>query len=65
MGEWFYREVHPDSRLKYGGRSQVQWFMSSQQSVMRWLGTATDFRVKRFFQDFRDVEATLDIEVKL
>jgi hypothetical protein len=30
---------------------------------MRWVGAAKQFRVKRFLQDFRNVEATLDIEI--
>lgn len=38
--------------------------MSSPQSSLVWLGTATDFRVVRFFQDFRGATATLDIEIK-
>jgi len=31
---------------------------------MKWLGNAQEFRVKRFMQDFRNVEATMDIEIK-
>jgi hypothetical protein len=48
-GEWFYLNMHPEARLKYGGRAQVQWFLSSPRSLMMWLGTASDFRVKRYF----------------
>jgi hypothetical protein len=48
-GEWFYLNMHPEARLKYGGRAQVQWFLSSPRSLMMWLGTATDFRVLRYF----------------
>jgi hypothetical protein len=64
FGEWFYREMSPDARMTYGGRNGVQFFLSSPHSVMKWLGHAHEFRVKRFMQDFRNVEATLDIEIK-
>lgn len=64
-GEWFYLNMHPEARLKYGGRQQCQWLMSSPRSPLVWLGNAEEFRVARFFQDFANATATLDIEVKL
>lgn len=32
---------------------------------MRWIGAATDFRIKMFFMDYRSVEAEMQVEIRL